>query len=95
MAGAQKKYPGRLWASAAVPLQDTRVAIEVVDDAVNRLGLMGVNLPGSVGDDARIDAERLQPFYARVDEARPAAVPASDRRGLPGHAATATTARCI
>ena len=25
MAGAQKKYPGRLWASAAVPLTDTRV----------------------------------------------------------------------
>ena len=68
MAGAQKKYPGRLWASAAVPLQDTKVAIEVVDDAVNRLGLMGVNLPGSVGEDARIDAERLEPFYARVAE---------------------------
>jgi len=68
MAGAQKKYPGRLWASAAVPLQDTRVAIEVVDDAVNRLGLMGVNLPGSVGGDARIDAERLEPFYAHVEK---------------------------
>jgi aminocarboxymuconate-semialdehyde decarboxylase len=68
MAGAQKKYPGRLWASAAVPLQDTKVAIEVLDDAVNRLGLMGVNLPGSVGEDARIDAERLQPFYAHVEK---------------------------
>ena len=68
MAGAQKKYPGRLWASAAVPLQDTKVAIEVVDDAVNRLGLMGVNLPGSVGDDARIDAERLEPFYAHCEK---------------------------
>jgi aminocarboxymuconate-semialdehyde decarboxylase len=68
MAGAQKKHPGRLWASAAVPLQDTRAAIEVVDDAVNRLGLMGVNLPGSVGDDARIDAERLEPFYAHVEK---------------------------
>ena len=67
MAGAQKKYPGRLWASAAVPLQDTRAAIEVVDDAVNRLGLMGVNLPGSVGADARIDDERLEPFYAHVE----------------------------
>ena len=33
MAGAQKKYPGRLWASAAVPLQDTRVAIEVESGA--------------------------------------------------------------
>jgi aminocarboxymuconate-semialdehyde decarboxylase len=68
MAAAQKKYPGRLWASAAVPLQDTKVAIEVVDDAVNRLGLMGVNLPGSVGEDARIDSERLQPFYAHCEK---------------------------
>ena len=68
MAGAQKKYPGRVWASAAVPLQDTRTAIEVVDDAVNRLGLMGVNLPGSVGEDARIDAERLEPFYAHCEK---------------------------
>jgi aminocarboxymuconate-semialdehyde decarboxylase len=68
MAGAQKKYPGRVWASAAVPLVDTRIAIEVLDDAVNRLGLMGVNLPGSVGRDQRIDAERLEPFYARVEE---------------------------
>jgi aminocarboxymuconate-semialdehyde decarboxylase len=67
MAGAQRKYPGRLWASAAVPLQDTALAIEVLDDAVDRLGLMGVNLPGSVGADARIDAERLQPFYAHVE----------------------------
>ena len=95
MAGAQKKYPGRLWASAAVPLQDTKVAIEVLDDAVNRLGLMGVNLPGSVGDDARIDAERLEPFYAHVE-----------KLGLPlflhptdvifqDMLSTATTARCI
>jgi len=68
MAGAQKKYPGRVWASAAVPLVDTRIAIEVLDDAVNRLGLMGVNLPGSIGSDSRIDAERLEPFYARCEE---------------------------
>ena len=68
MAGAQRKYPGRLWASAAVPLTDTWVAIDVVDDAVYRLGLLGVNLPGSIGSDARIDAERLEPVYARVDE---------------------------
>ena len=68
MAAAQRKYLGRLWASAAVPLQDTRVANEVDDDAVNRLGLMGVNLPGSVGVDARIDAERLEPFYAHVEK---------------------------
>jgi len=35
---------------------------------LTRLGLMGVNLPGSVGEDARIDAERLQPFYAHVEK---------------------------
>jgi aminocarboxymuconate-semialdehyde decarboxylase len=68
MAGAQKKYPGRLWASAAVPLVDPEIAIEVVDDAVNRLGLMGVNLPGSIGSDPHIDAERLEPFYAHVEK---------------------------
>jgi aminocarboxymuconate-semialdehyde decarboxylase len=68
MAGAQKKYPGRLWASAAVPLIDTRIAIDVLNDAVGRLGLMGVNMPGSIGADPRIDAERLEPFYARVEE---------------------------
>ncbi len=68
MAAAQRKYPGRLWASAAVPLVDTKIAIEVLDHAVNKLGLMGVNIPGSVGADARIDAERLWPFYARVEQ---------------------------
>lgn len=66
MAGAQRRYPGRLWASAAVPLRDTGVAIEVVDHAVDKLGLVGVNLPGSVGSVDRIDAGRLEPFYAHV-----------------------------
>ncbi|MCC2612526.1 amidohydrolase family protein [Neorhizobium petrolearium] len=68
MAWAQRRYPGRVWASAAVPLVDTRVAIDVLDDAVNRLGLMGVNLPGSVGKEGMIDDERLEPFYSRVEE---------------------------
>lgn len=68
MAGAQRQYPNRLWASAVVPLTDTRTAIEVLDHAVSKLGLMGVNIPGSVGDDPHIDAERLEPFYARVEE---------------------------
>src|SRR5581483_9021362 len=67
MAAMQRRYPGRFWGSAAVPLTDTRAAIEVLDDAVTRLGLIGVNLPGSIGNDPRIDAERLAPFYARVE----------------------------
>lgn len=68
MAAAQRKYPGRFWGTAAIPLVDTRTAIEVLDHAVNDLGLVGANLPGSVGTDARIDAERLEPFYDRVEE---------------------------
>ena len=66
MAAAQRKHPGRVWASAAVPLTDTEIAIEVLDHAIGKLGLMGVNIPGSIGRDTRIDAERLAPFYARI-----------------------------
>ena len=68
MAAGQKSHPGRVWASAAVPLVDTDVALSVLDHAINDLGLMGVNLPGSVGSDPRIDHERLEPFYDRVEE---------------------------
>jgi aminocarboxymuconate-semialdehyde decarboxylase len=68
MAGAQRKYPGRVWASAAVPLTDTEMAIKVLDHAVTKLGLMGVNIPGSIGRDTRIDADRLAPFYARIEQ---------------------------
>jgi aminocarboxymuconate-semialdehyde decarboxylase len=57
-----------VWASAAVPLTDTKIAIEVLDHAINHLGLMGVNIPGSIGRDTRIDAERLAPFYTRVEQ---------------------------
>jgi aminocarboxymuconate-semialdehyde decarboxylase len=68
MAWAQRRYPGRVWASAAIPLVDTKIAMDVLEDAVGRLGLMGVNLPGSVGKEGMIDDVRLEPFYARVSE---------------------------
>jgi len=68
MADAQHKYPGRVWSSAAVPLTDTKVAIEVLDHAINKLGLIGVCIPGSIGRDTRIDSERLAPFYARIEQ---------------------------
>jgi aminocarboxymuconate-semialdehyde decarboxylase len=68
MAGAQRKYRGRVWASAAVPFTDTEIAIKVLEHAVTRLGLMGVNIPGSIGRDTRIDADRLAPFYARIEQ---------------------------
>lgn len=68
MAGAQRKYPGRFFGTAAIPLVDTATAIEVLDHAILELGLVGANLPGSVGTDSRIDADRLEPFYARAAE---------------------------
>jgi aminocarboxymuconate-semialdehyde decarboxylase len=68
MAWAQRRYAGRVWASAAIPLVDERIAMDTLEDAVSRLGLMGVNLPGSIGADPHIDAPRLEPFYARLAE---------------------------
>lgn len=68
MAGATRKYPGRIWAMGALPLVDTAIAIEVMEDSVNRLGMVGMSLPGSVGSDTAIDAPRLEPFYARAAE---------------------------
>lgn len=68
MAAAQKKHAGRLWASGAVSLVDTELAIETMEHAVNELGLCGINIPGSIGSDPRIDAERLEPFYDRAEE---------------------------
>ena len=68
MAWAQRKYPGRVWATAAIPLTDTDIALDVLGRAVDKLGLIGVNIPGSIGRDTRIDAERLSPFYARVEQ---------------------------
>ena len=36
MAGAQRKYPGWVWASAAALLTDTKIAIEVLDHAIKQ-----------------------------------------------------------
>jgi aminocarboxymuconate-semialdehyde decarboxylase len=68
MAGAHAQNPDRLWATAVVPLQDTNLAIDTLNHAVEKLGLIGVNIPGSVGRTDNIDAQRLEPFYDRVEE---------------------------
>jgi aminocarboxymuconate-semialdehyde decarboxylase len=67
MADAQRAHPGRVRASAAVPLSNVDMAIEVLDHAINDLGLIGVDLPGKIGDEGEIDAEYLEPFYDRVE----------------------------
>src|SRR5262249_38939093 len=65
--GAQRKYAGRFFGSAAIPLTDTRVAIEVLEAAA-KAGLVGANIPHAVGiNNGRIDAEHLEPFYDRAE----------------------------
>jgi len=68
MAGAQRQYAGRVWATGVIPLVDTTAALDVLNHAIGELGLVGASIPGSVGSDPRIDADRLEPFYARVEE---------------------------
>lgn len=67
MSDAQRRYPGRFWGTALVPLQDVSRSLEILDEAIGELGLKGVNLPPSIGD-IPIDAPELEPFYARVEE---------------------------
>ena len=68
MALAQNKHAGHLWASGVVPLQDTKVAIDELERSITKLGLIGVNIPGSIGKTGRIDDPRLEPFYDRVEQ---------------------------
>jgi aminocarboxymuconate-semialdehyde decarboxylase len=67
LATVQRDMPGRFYGTASVPLQDTGEALAVLDHAIGELGLRGVNLP-SMTADGPTDAERLEPFYARVEE---------------------------
>jgi len=68
MAGAQARYPGRVWASGVVPLQDTKMAIDELERMIGTLGLVGVNVPSSIGMTGHIDDARLEPFYDRVEQ---------------------------
>ncbi|WP_052489495.1 amidohydrolase family protein [Streptomyces sp. 150FB] len=67
IAKAQREHTGRFFGTAAVPLLDTEQALAVLDHAIGELDLRGVNLPPMTGGET-IDAERLEPFYARVAE---------------------------
>jgi aminocarboxymuconate-semialdehyde decarboxylase len=67
MSDAQKEYAGHLWATAVLPFQDTQAALDTLEYAVAHQNLMGVNIPGSIGSVENIDAERLEPIYARIE----------------------------
>ena len=64
---AQRRYRGKFFGIAAVPLADTGMAIDELEHAIGALDLRGVSLPGSINGEP-IDAPRLEPFYARVEE---------------------------
>lgn len=66
-ADMQGRHPGRFFAAAALPWQDTNMAIEELDHATGELGLRGVSLPGSIAGEP-LDSPRLEPVYARIEE---------------------------
>jgi len=68
---AQTRFPGRVYGLAVLPLGDIGAALETLDDAVDRLGLKGVMIPGNVAGESIAD-RRLWPLYQELD-----------RRGLP------------
>jgi aminocarboxymuconate-semialdehyde decarboxylase len=67
VAANQRRFPGRFYGTAAIPLQDTNEALALLDHTIGTLGLVGVNLPALTGGEP-IDTPRLDPFYARVAE---------------------------
>jgi aminocarboxymuconate-semialdehyde decarboxylase len=67
VAAAQRQHLGRFYGTAAIPLGDTDEALALLDHAIGNLGLVAVNLPALAGGEP-IDAPRLEPFYARVEE---------------------------
>ena len=68
MADAQREHPGRVWGTCVLPLLDTDAALAELDHAVSTLGLVGVNIPGRIGESDNIDAPRLEPLYERIAE---------------------------
>jgi aminocarboxymuconate-semialdehyde decarboxylase len=67
LAAAAASSAGRLVALGTVPLQDTERAIAELERCINTLGLPGIEIGASAGED-EVSAVRLEPFWARVEE---------------------------
>lgn len=67
LAASAASSAGRLVALGTVPLQDTKRAIAELERCVNTLGLPGIEIGANAGED-EVSAERLEPFWARVEE---------------------------
>ncbi len=67
VAQTQARYPGRFYGTALIPLNDTKQALVMLDEAVKDFGLVGVNL-AAVTSDGFTDSPRLEDFYSRTEE---------------------------
>jgi len=67
LAQAQRLHPGRVYGLAMLPVQDAAAAIECLDDAVDRLDLVGALLHSNV-DGRSIAGRELWPLYERLAE---------------------------
>lgn len=67
LAGEVKAHPDRLRAFCTVPLQDCARAVAELDRSVTKLGMVGVEIGANAGTD-ELSADRLDPFWARVEE---------------------------
>lgn len=63
---AQARYPGRVHGLAVLPLGELDAALSVLDDAVDRLALKAVMIPGNVSGQSIAD-RRLWPLYEEID----------------------------
>ena len=66
LAGKAAGHPSRLRAFATLPMQDLAAAIDELERAVTRLGLLGPYIGTEFG--TNLDDPELDPFYARVVE---------------------------
>jgi aminocarboxymuconate-semialdehyde decarboxylase len=64
---AQRAYPGQFYGLATIPWQDTDAALQVLDDAIGRLGLRGVLIHSNING-RPIDSEPCRPIYERIAE---------------------------
>lgn len=67
IAEAQTQRQGTFYGTALIPLNDTGVALAMLDEAVKELGLAGVNLAACTSD-GFVDNPRLEEFYSRAEE---------------------------
>lgn len=68
MAEGQRKHSGRVWGTCVLPLLDTDSALAELEYAITELGLVGVNIPGRIGESDNLDDLRLEPVYDRIVE---------------------------